>query len=81
MSPDTKVKLAESSELSIGQLAARDRKLFGEKCRARTTLCLKLARPRRYRLRHLNWELILSSNIWYEKCTRGGQSVAGPSRS
>ena len=48
MSPDTKVKLAELSELSIGQLAAQYEKLFGEKCRSRN---------RRYIYRRVAWKI------------------------
>jgi hypothetical protein len=48
MSPDTKVKLAELSELSIGQLAAKYEKLFGEKCRSRN---------RRYVYRRVAWKM------------------------
>ncbi len=48
MSPDTKVKLAELSELSIGQLAAKYEKLFGEKCRTRN---------RRYIYRRVAWKM------------------------
>lgn len=47
MSPDTKVKLAELSELTIGQLAAKYEKLFGEKCRSRN---------RRYVYRRVAWK-------------------------
>jgi Protein of unknown function (DUF2924) len=48
MSPDTKVKLAELSELTIGQLAAKYEKLFGEKCRSRN---------RRYVYRRVAWKM------------------------
>jgi hypothetical protein len=48
MSPDTKIKLAELSELTIGQLAARYEKLFGEKCRSRN---------RRYVYRRVAWKM------------------------
>ena len=48
MSPDTKIKLAELSELSIGQLAAKYEKLFGEKCRSRN---------RRYVYRRVAWKM------------------------
>ena len=48
MRPDTKIKLAELSELSIGQLAAKYEKLFGEKCRSRN---------RRYVYRRVAWKM------------------------
>jgi hypothetical protein len=48
MNPKTKVKLAELSELSIGQLAAKYEKLFGEKCRSRN---------RRYVYRRVAWKI------------------------
>ena len=48
MSPDMKIKLAELSELTIGQLAARYEKLFGEKCRSRN---------RRYDYRRVAWRM------------------------
>lgn len=48
MSPNTKVKLAELSELTIGQLVAKYEKLFGEKCRSRN---------RRYVYRRVAWKM------------------------
>ena len=48
MSPNTKVKLAELSELTIGQLAAKYERLFGEKCRSRN---------RRYVQRRVAWKM------------------------
>ena len=48
MSPDTKVKLAELSELTIDQLAAKYEKLLGEKCRSRN---------RRYVYRRVAWKM------------------------
>lgn len=48
MSPETKAKLAASSELSIGQLVAKYEKLFGEKCRSRN---------RRYVYRRVAWKM------------------------
>ena len=48
MSPKTKAKLAELSELTIGQLAAKYEKLFGEKCRSRN---------RRYVYRRVAWKM------------------------
>lgn len=48
MSPETKLKVAQLSELTIGQLAAKYEKLFGEKCRSRN---------RRYVHRRIAWKL------------------------
>lgn len=48
MSPDTKLKLAELSELTIDQLAAKYEKLLGEKCRSRN---------RRYVYRRVAWKM------------------------
>ena len=48
MSHKTKAKLAELSELTIGQLAAKYEKLFGEKCRSRN---------RRYVYRRVAWKM------------------------
>jgi hypothetical protein len=48
MNPDMKVKLAELSELTIGQLASKYEKLFGEKCRSRN---------RRYVYRRVAWKM------------------------
>ena len=48
MSPDTKLKMAQLSELTIGQLATKYEKLFGEKCRSRN---------RRYVYRRVAWKL------------------------
>ena len=48
MTPKTKLKLAELSELTIGQLATKYEKLFGEKCRSRN---------RRYVHRRVAWRL------------------------
>jgi len=48
MTPKTKLKLAELSELTIGQLATKYEKLFGEKCRSRN---------RRYVHRRVAWKL------------------------
>lgn len=48
MSPNMKVKLAELSELTIGQLVAKYEKLLGEKCRSRN---------RRYVYRRVAWKM------------------------
>lgn len=48
MSPETKLKVAKLSDLTIGQLAAKYEKLFGEKCRSRN---------RRYVHRRIAWKL------------------------
>ena len=48
MSPKMKVKLAELSELTIDQLAAKYEKLLGEKCRSRN---------RRYVYRRVAWKM------------------------
>ena len=48
MSPETKLKVAKLSDLTIGQLAAKYEKLFGEKCRPRN---------RRYVHRRIAWKL------------------------
>lgn len=48
MSPETKLKVAQLSELTIGELAAKYEKLFGEKCRSRN---------RRYVHRRIAWKL------------------------
>lgn len=48
MSPETNLKVAKLSDLTIGQLAAKYEKLFGEKCRSRN---------RRYVQRRIAWKL------------------------
>ena|SRR5690554_3275475 len=48
MSPETKLKVAQLSELTIGELAAKYEKLFGERCRSRN---------RRYVHRRIAWKL------------------------
>ena len=48
MSPETKLKVAKLSDLTIGRLAAKYEKLFGEKCRSRN---------RRYVQRRIAWKL------------------------
>ena len=48
MNPETKLRVAELDDLTIGQLASKYETLFGEQCRSRN---------RRYLHRRVAWKL------------------------